>query len=203
MMNKLTCFLLTLAVPAGMSAAGQQVSLQTAEPPDHGRALVNPQMGWTMHFYSNIIEKINRRIGYRIQLKKATFPAQIQLSEPFAVTSTWSNAGVAPCYPGGFVAYTLKNEQGGIVAAFCDESFNVRDLPVGPPGEAPARTIRSTFAVAMKTYGYAPNTQPGTCDLYVSVGLRDGTPVIALPHENDDGHRRYKLGTIALLPSDS
>jgi len=37
--------------------------------------------------------------------------------------------------------------------------------------------------------------------LYVSVGMRDGTPVIALPYENDDGHRRYKLGTIRLLPS--
>jgi len=149
----------------------------------------------------DIIEKINRRMGYRIQLKKATFPAKIHLGGSFVVTSEWSNAGVAPCYPGGFIAFTLKNEQGGIVAAFCDESFNVRDLPVGPPGEAPARTIRSTFAVAMKTYGYSPNTQPGTCDLYVSVGMHDGTPVIALPYENDDGHRRYKLGTIQLLPA--
>jgi hypothetical protein len=151
----------------------------------------------------DIIEKINRRMGYRIQLKKATFPTRIPLSEPFTITSTWANAGVSPCYPGGFVAFTLKNEHGGIVAAFCDESFDVRELPVGPPGEAPAKTIRSTFAVAMKTYGYAPNTQPGTYDLYVSVGTRDGTPVIALPHENDDGHRRYKLAAIELLPSDS
>ncbi len=151
----------------------------------------------------DIIDKINRRMGYRIQLKKATFPARIQLSEPFTIKSTWANAGVAPCYPEGFIAYTLKNEQGGIVAAFCDESFNVRDLAVGPPGQAATRTIRSTFAVAMKTYGYAPNTQPATCDLYVSVGMRDGTPAIALPHENNDGHHRYKLGTIELLPSDS
>jgi hypothetical protein len=57
--------------------------------------------------------------------------------------------------------------------------------------------------VALKTYGHAPNTQPGTYALYVSVGTRDGTPVIALPLENDDGHRRYKLGTIELLGADS
>jgi hypothetical protein len=31
--------------------------------------------------------------------------------------------------------------------------------------------------------------------------MRDGTPIIALPHENDDGHRRYKLGTIQVLSS--
>jgi hypothetical protein len=149
----------------------------------------------------DIIEKINRRMGYRIQLRKAILPTQIKLGEPFTITSTWANAGVAPCYPGGFVAFTLKNEQGGIVAAFCDESFNVRDLAVGPPGEAPTRTVGSPFAVALKTYGFAPNTQPGTYALYVSVGMRDGTPVLALPHENDDGHRRYKLGTIQLQAS--
>jgi len=149
----------------------------------------------------DIIDKINRRMGYRIQLKKATFPKRIHLSEPFTITSTWANAGVAPCYPGGFVAFTLKDKEGGIVAAFCDESFNVRDLAVGPPTEAPAKTVSSTFAVALKTYGFTPNTQPGKYDLYVSVGMRDGTPVIALPHENNDGHRRYKLGTIQLLPS--
>ena len=56
--------------------------------------------------------------------------------------------------------------------------------------------------MALKTYGYAPNTQPGTYGLYVSVGMRDGTPVIALPLENDDGHRRYRLGTIQLLSAD-
>jgi hypothetical protein len=137
-------------------------------------------------------------MGYRIQLKKATFPERIHLSEPFTITSTWANTGVAPCYPGGFIAFTLKDEQGGIVAAFCDESFNVHDLAVGPPTEAPTRTINSTFAVALKTYGFAPNTQPGTYDLYVSVGMRDGTPVIALPYENNDGHRRYKIGTLRL-----
>jgi hypothetical protein len=149
----------------------------------------------------DIIEKINRRMGYRIQLKKAIFPEKIHIGEAFTITSAWANAAVAPCYPGGFIAFTLKDDEDGIVAAFCDESFNVRELSVGPQGKAPVKTVASTFAVALKTYGFAPNTQPGTYDLYVSVGMRDGTPVIALPYENDDGHRRYKLGTIRLLPS--
>ena len=142
-------------------------------------------------------------MGYRIQLKKATFPKQINLSEPFTITSTWANAGVAPCYPGGFIVFTLKDEEGGIVATFCDESFNINELAVSPPGEAPTKTINSTFTVALKTFGFAPNTKSGTYDLYVSTGMRDGTPVIALPHENDDGHKRYKLGTIEVLSADS
>jgi hypothetical protein len=140
-------------------------------------------------------------MGYRIQLKKAIFPEQIHLGEPFTITSTWANAAVAPCYAGGFIAFALKDEEGGIVAAFCDESFNVRDLSVSRQGKAPVKTVASTFAVALKTFGFAPKTRPGTYKLYVSVGMRDGTPVIALPHESDDGHSRYKLGTIRLLPS--
>ena len=38
---------------AAADEAGQQVTVQ---PQDNGQALVNPGMGWTLHFYSNVIE---------------------------------------------------------------------------------------------------------------------------------------------------
>jgi hypothetical protein len=44
----------------------------------------------------------------------------------------------------------------------------------------------------------APVTLPGDYALYVSVGLRDGTPRIALPLAGEDGQRRYKLGQVVL-----
>jgi len=147
-----------------------------------------------------IVDRINRRMGYRLQLRRAAFPRQVHLGEPFTIETEWANAGVAPCYPGGFIGFVLKDEQGGIVAAFADESFNVRELEVGPPGRAPTGTVASRLIVAEKTYGFAPGTLPGTYNLYVSVGRRDATPVIALPHGDDDGHRRYKLGRIQVLP---
>ncbi len=45
---------------------------------------------------------------------------------------------------------------------------------------------------------HTPPTRPGTYEVFVSVGQRDGTPVIALPLANHDGHRRYKVGQIRL-----
>ena len=147
-----------------------------------------------------IIDRINRRMGYRLQVRQARFPEEVRLGEPFMVETTWANAGVAPCYPGGFVGLTLKDAQGGIVAAFADESFNVKDLKVGPPVQAPTQHIASRLIVAEKTYGFAPVTKPGAYDLYVSIGHRDATPVIALPHSNDDGQRRYRLGQVTVLP---
>ena len=50
MMNKWKSFL-ALALAAGLSAGAAEVVVR---PTDDGRALVNPDMGWTMHYYSNV-----------------------------------------------------------------------------------------------------------------------------------------------------
>jgi len=41
-------FVISTAIHVG------QVERVTVHPTDNGQALVNPQMGWTFHFYSNI-----------------------------------------------------------------------------------------------------------------------------------------------------
>ncbi len=112
----------------------------------------------------------------------------------FKVKWTWANKGVAPCYPGGFPCLTLKDAEGGIVAVLADETLDMRSLQVGPPGAAPSITRVSGFTIG----GIAPTTAPGTYDLFISVGQRDGTPRIALPLTGDDGQRRYRLGSVTL-----
>ena len=42
------------------------------------------------------IDRINRRIGYRLQLQSITWPATIAAGRPFTVETSWANAGVAP-----------------------------------------------------------------------------------------------------------
>jgi hypothetical protein len=100
---------------------------------------------------------------------------------------------VAPCYPGGFPAFTLRDAKGGIASVFVDETWDVRSLPVGPPDRAEAKAISSGFR-------FAPIVAPGSYEVLVSVGERDGTPRIALPLSGDDGHRRYLLGTVDVTP---
>ena len=139
-----------------------------------------------------LIDKVNMRLGYRLQLREASWPAKLKLNDRLAFSSTWANAGVAPCYPGGFVAFTLKDAQGGIVAVFVNEALDVRDLEVGPPNAAPVRKVESS-------HGLAPNMPAGAFDGFVSVGARDGTPKIALPLAEGDAGRRYKLGRIEVL----
>jgi hypothetical protein len=65
------------------------------------------------------------------------------------------------------------------------------------------RKLKSQFVVARR-YVDGPRTfarplNAGTYDVFVSVGLRDGTPKIALPLEGNDGQRRYRLGQVKIV----
>jgi hypothetical protein len=149
------------------------------------------------------IDRINLRIGYRIRLTKASWPRQIRIGEATRLQAEWANVGVAPCYPGGFVTWTLKDDQGGIVAVHVDDSWNVRELEPSQPAQ-PALVSRSSEFVVGRRYldgprSFSRNVSPGECDLFVSVGRRDGTPQIALPLDDDDGQRRYRLGSVELV----
>ena len=110
------------------------------------------------------------------------------------MTWTWANAGVAPCYADAFPCLTVKDGKGRIMAVLADGAFNLRDLKVGAPGKAPPAAHE--FSCQLGRWS-APTFRSGMFDVYVSVGKTDGTPVYELPLPGCDGHRRYKLGTIA------
>ena len=144
-----------------------------------------------------MIDAINRRLGYRLQLREIRWPDRVVIGRPFRVESAWANAGVAPCHPGGFMTLTIKDDEAAIIAVLSDESLDMRTLAVGAPGEAPVVQYASEFTAGR----IAPVTRPGAYSLFVSVGRRDGTPVIALPLTGDDEQRRYKVGIVTLVES--
>jgi hypothetical protein len=138
-----------------------------------------------------LIHQINQRLGYRLQLREATWPAHLRLGDRLTFATRWRNAGVAPCLPGGFPAVTLKDDRGGIVGVFVDETFDMAKLPVGAPGQAAELAQSADFALPFQL-------RAGTYDVFISVGTRTGTPTIALPLAGNDGQRRYKLGSLQI-----
>jgi hypothetical protein len=50
----------------------------------------------------------------------------------------------------------------------------------------------------MHEFAFPENMPKGAFDVFISVGMIDGTPKIALPLEGNDGHRRYKVGGITV-----
>jgi hypothetical protein len=114
------------------------------------------------------------------------------LDDRFAISTIWRNAGVAPCYPGGYQAITLKDARGGIAACFVDDGLDMRSLPVGPPGKAETLSRDASFLLPFNFGG-------GKLDVFISVGTRTGTPTLALPLAGDDGQKRYKLGSVQIV----
>jgi hypothetical protein len=154
----------------------------------------------------DIVARINRRLGYRIQLREIRWPAAIVSGVPFTVDTAWANAGVTPCYPGGYWCMTLKDEKDGIAAVLVDEDFDMRHLQVGAPDQSPVQKRQSQFTVAMPHVGpkggvHRPPLKAGRYSVLVSVGGRDGTPRIALPLAGGDGQHRYRLGTVEVQPA--
>jgi hypothetical protein len=151
-----------------------------------------------------LIRRINMRLGYRLQLLEASWPAEVKPGEALLMGYTWRNAGVAPCLPGGHPTITLKDDKSGLVGVFVDEDLDVRSLPVGPPEKATpigrvARLI-SQDSRPLIAFSLPPRhiLKPGSYSIYISVGDNVGTPRVALPLENEDGSRRYRLGDITI-----
>jgi hypothetical protein len=177
--------------------------------------------GWPKAYLQenrDAIDKINLRLGYRLELREVRMPKSIGIDQPFTLQTTWANVGVAPCYCGGNLAVTLKTASGDIAWVQCDPTFDVKSLAPAALGKAketthtascrvgivtPIPTINEGVILRMKQRGTyppfgdnVPTLRPGTYSVYISVGRADGTPVIALPLAGDDGKRRYKIGTI-------
>ncbi|MBN2291597.1 MAG: DUF4832 domain-containing protein [Pirellulales bacterium] len=158
------------------------------------------------------IDAVNKRMGYRIQLREASWPKQVKLGEPLELKTVWANAGVAPCLPGGYPTLTLKDSKGGIVSVHVDENFDVRNLQVAEPEKAPTKTRLFTLRIAPEYQDstlrpgrenrFSMNIAPGEYEAFISVSGLDGTPKIALPLIGDDGHHRYPLGQIKVTARD-
>ena len=137
-------------------------------------------------------------------MNEISYPGEVRIGEPFRIRSMWSNAGVAPCYKGGYPCFTLKDEKNGIVSTHVDPGLNVKDLKVAAPAQAEPVGLETEVVIAMgfrevfrgEEKLFAMTADPGEYDMYVSVGKLDGTPVYRLPYDHEDGHRRYKVGKI-------
>jgi hypothetical protein len=152
-----------------------------------------------------LIHRINMRLGYRLQAQEVSWTSTVDAGGTIQVGYRWANVGVAPCLPGGHPTLTLEDDKDGIAGVFVDSDFDVRELPVGPPDAAKPISRKSLpyFAQEDKpliTFDLPPTNilKPGKYVVYISVGNLTGSPEIALPLEGDDGHHRYRLGSITV-----
>jgi hypothetical protein len=150
------------------------------------------------------------------------FPDEVALGEPFAVKSEWVNVGVARCYKGATLAWTLLDGKGRVAWVSTDYSYDFKDAEpktgcVEKPVSRSTRCVAGfrgdipeindgvwVYTVANKVGNFAndkriPTIEPGVYTLCVSLGSPDGTPRIALPLKSQIGNtRRYSVGAITV-----
>ena len=170
--------------------------------------------------HAPILKELARRVGYRLELRKAVFPDRVKAGEPVTIESTWANVGVAPLYAGASLTWNLLDNRGAVVWSIVDPDFDFRSLePTLEDGEKPRTvTTRGHFGFttpvpdngnddvlkwAQRHPEFDPGTmvellKPGTYTLAVSVGRKDGKPTIALPLAGDAQRRLYPLGRITV-----
>ena len=150
------------------------------------------------------VARINRRLGYRLQLRAMSWPEQ---ADPRPAVHGRDGLGQRRSRP------LLRRRLPGDHAQGREGRHRLGErrrvvrrrgasrLPL--PAWHPSNAIRSRFTVAYRhrdpAGDHAPPTRPGDYSLFVSIGARDGTPRIALPLPDEDGHHRYKVGQIRLL----
>ena len=159
----------------------------TIRPDDNGAALANPGMGWVFHYYDNVPAHYGSKLAPSDTLDDWPGLTVIYLRIPWSyiepeegkfnwsVLDTPAQRWIAK---GKQVALRITTSESWTRWAtpkwVADERFDVRSLPVGPPGKAESRKKESTFALPLQL-------RPGPYEVFISIGTRTGTPKIALP----------------------
>lgn len=131
------------------------------------------------------VERWLKKMGYRLALRKFTYPAVVNAGNELSFTSWWENLGVAPCYRPYPLALRVRSEEQSEVL------YTDADIRQWLPGD-------SLFNSTVKIPADMP---PGNYALELGVlGLHQTEPVVALAIEGRQADGWYRLGRIDIHP---
>jgi hypothetical protein len=140
----------------------------------------------------DLVAQMNRRVGYRLQIVRASWPTQVKSGSTPTVEVLLRNAGVAPCFGGGHAVLSLVDSSGQLRAETLDKEFDVANLAVGPSVEqAPAITRNISLHIPFEL-------DAGTYNLCASIRSSRGQYRLPITEWSDE-HGRYLLGPVSIV----
>jgi fimbrial isopeptide formation D2 family protein len=146
-----------------------------------------------------VTESFMSQVGYRYQLRSATYPAVVTVGQNFTVDMNWWNVGYAPAYPKmghDFTAYFyLVDAQGQTVAAFPLQSaienwMPADDVTATSTQNPPDNRTADTWTM--------PVLPPGIYSTYVGIVHNPSGNHINLAIGGRDREGRYLLNQITV-----
>jgi hypothetical protein len=125
-----------------------------------------------------------KRMGYRLALRKFTYPDEVGVGGEIVFTSWWENQGVASCYKKYPVSLRLKGDKNSYVLA------TGADVRQWMPGD-------SLYDSSVKV---PENVEQGVYQLQIGVSdVVDYRPMVKLAIEGKDTDGWYSLGGIRII----
>jgi hypothetical protein len=138
-----------------------------------------------------LINAINLRLGYRFQVTSFSYPAKIKKGKIITTNFKIRNAGVAPCYKGGYIAVSLLDKSGKMICSMVDVKTNVKNLM---PAESADKAQEQAISISLNP---PKNTAPGNYLIVVSIGDEKGNSLYRLPYDNEI-QKQYIMGEIKI-----
>lgn len=139
----------------------------------------------------DLVTQMNRRVGYRLQIARASWPIQIKTGTTLTVELHLRNAGVAPCFGGGHATISLLDSKGRLKAEALDTEFDVAALVPGPSVEQ-APTVARSISLPIPS-----GLDAGVYNICVSIRGSRGPYRLPIAEWSDE-QGRYRLGSISI-----
>jgi len=134
--------------------------------------------------YRGEVERLIRKLGYRLVLRSAEYPARVARGDILRLHMAWENVGVAPPYLNYLLAFRLTDTRGKT-----ERAVSRRSIQGWLPGKA---DLRESFRV--------PTTLArGRCELAIGiVDPRTKQPAVRLAISGRDAEGWYSLGAVEI-----
>jgi hypothetical protein len=134
------------------------------------------------------IERLLKKLGYRLVLRGLEHPAAVTAGQPLALAMDWENVGVAPSYRNDVLAVQLRDASGSPVLT--------ADTGIVVKAWLPGSIYHATPTVTLPA-GLAPGTYT------LAIGVVDPAtrkPVVQLAIQGRDANGWYPLSTVSVNP---
>ncbi len=135
-----------------------------------------------------IVNQMNLKMGYRIQIPTITLPQSINKGAPFNISYTIKNAGVGYCQIECYPKFIFQNENGVTITSVVDKSFNHQSLM----SSSDNITINKDVTITIPS-----NCKEQSLKLCVCMVDKNDTPIINLPYDGGK-NKIYPIATIAI-----
>ncbi len=130
-------------------------------------------------------------LGYRLVLTRANWREEIPAGKLFLLTQDWVNRNVGRLYKRHSLKVYLTDSEGNEKFTELDRAFDQ------------TKWVRGETYPVISVFYLPKDLQPGIYDVRIALVDQRGNPSIRLAIQGEDSKRRYKLGTIRVLPRES